>query len=107
MTRKNTRPHRKAKPAPDDVEPGGNGDPGEILERPDGFYWKTPDGLAEFGPFESVELARADRDAQPDELPDDVEALREAERDIGINDWTDVETGEPAEGESPPHLDEE
>lgn len=26
---------------------------------------------------------------------------------IGIADWIDAETGEPAEGESPPHLQED
>lgn len=105
MTRKTT-PQPKDKAAPAEVEPR-DGDSGEIVERPDGFYWKAPDGLAEFGPFGSFELARADRDAQDDEPPDYGDALHEAERDIGINEWIDVETGEPAEGESPPHLDEE
>lgn len=106
MTQK-THSHHEAGPEPDDVEPGGNGDSGEILERPDGFYWKAPDGPEEFGPFESFELARADRDANADEPPEGGQALQEAERDIGINEWIDAETGEPAEGESPPHLDEE
>ena len=106
MKRK-THPTRKPRPASSEVEPAGGGYPGEILERPDGFCWKAPDSPAEFGPFDSCELARADRDAQVDEPPEDAEALREAEREIGINDWMDVETGEPAEGESPPHLDEE
>jgi hypothetical protein len=31
----------------------------------------------------------------------------QAERDIGINDWIDVETGGPAEGQSPPHFEQE
>lgn len=34
-------------------------------------------------------------------------ALQEAEGEIGINEWLDPETGEPAEGHSPPHLEEE
>jgi len=33
--------------------------------------------------------------------------LHEAESDIGIADWIDPQTGEPAEGQSPPHLEEE
>jgi hypothetical protein len=107
MKRKKTQSRHRAGPAPGDVEPGGSTDSGEILERPDGFYWKAPDGRAEIGPFEKFERARADRDAQPDAPPQDGEALHEAERNIGINEWMDVETGEPAEGESPPHLDEE
>lgn len=34
------------------------------------------------------------------------EALHEAEGDIGINDWLDPETGEPAEGQSPPRFED-
>lgn len=37
----------------------------------------------------------------------DAQSLHEAEGDIGINDWLDPETGEPAEGQSPPRLEEE
>jgi hypothetical protein len=35
------------------------------------------------------------------------ETLREAEDEVGINQWIDPETGEPAEGQSPPHLEQE
>lgn len=34
-------------------------------------------------------------------------ALQQAEGEIGINEWLDPETGEPAEGQSPPHLEED
>ena len=80
-------------------------DPGEILERPDGYYWQAPDGHAEFGPFRSYELAQADRDAVGDDALDIGEALRQVEGDIGINDWIDAETGAPAWGQSPIHLE--
>lgn len=30
--------------------------------------------------------------------------LSAAENEIGINDWLDQDTGEPAEGQAPPHL---
>ena len=80
-------------------------DAAPILERPDGYYWQSP-ALAEVGPFETYELACADRDAVGDEVNGRSETLQ-AERDIGINDWLDAETGEPAEGQSPPHLEEE
>ena len=86
-------------------EPGE--EPGAILERPEGYYWMSADGKEEFGPFDSLEAALADRDANGDETPDGLEALHEAERDIGINEWIDAETGEPAEGQSPPHLEAE
>lgn len=35
------------------------------------------------------------------------DTLPELEREIGIADWIDPQTGEPAEGQSPPHLDAE
>lgn len=35
------------------------------------------------------------------------ESLEEAESELGINDWIDPDTGEPAEGQSPPRLQEE
>ena len=35
------------------------------------------------------------------------ETLREAEEEIGINEWLDPDTGEPAEGQSPPHIERE
>lgn len=75
-----------------------------IIERPDGFYWLAQDGTQEFGPFETAEEARADRD--PDDAQDSLpsEALEEAERDLGIAEWIDPETGEPAEGMSAPRL---
>ena len=77
-----------------------------IVERPDGYYWVGPDGEPEFGPFESHALARADRDRYSEEAPAEGETVQEAEREIGVNDWIDAETGAPAEGQSPPHLEE-
>jgi hypothetical protein len=77
-----------------------------IVERPDGYYWLGPDADAEFGPFESREAALGDRDRYSEEAPDEGETVQEAEREIGISDWIDAETGEPAEGQSPPHLEE-
>ncbi len=82
------------------------GDDTVVVERPDGWYWCAPDGAAEFGPFESGAAARADRDRYNEEAPSEGETLREAEAEIGIADWIDAETGAPAEGQSPPHLEE-
>jgi hypothetical protein len=79
----------------------------QIVARPDGYYWRTLDGKQEFGPFESVELAQADLEAADEEAPIPGETLQEAEGEIGIADWIDPETGEPALGQSPPRLDEE
>lgn len=73
-----------------------------LVEHPDGWYWVAPGGRQEFGPFESAEAARADRDA-----PDPASALAEAEDEIGMHSWIDPATGEPPEGPAPPHLDTE
>jgi hypothetical protein len=43
--------------------------------------------------------AAADWEADPADI------LPEIEREIGISEWIDPETGEPAEGQSPPHLE--
>jgi hypothetical protein len=77
-----------------------------IVERPDGWYWAAPDGDQEFGPFDSRLSARTDRDRYNEEAPVEGETVQEAEQEIGIADWIDAETGEPAEGQSPPHLEE-
>lgn len=85
-------------------EPVANDDEGRIVERPDGYHWIALDRQQEFGPFETTELAQADMDAADENAPEPGQTLQEAERDIGIADWIDPETGEPAEGQSPPHL---
>ncbi len=99
---------RKAKPRKKAaLPPAVEADAPPIVERPDGYYWQASDGHREFGPFDSREPAEADRDAVDEEGLAPGESLREAEREIGIADWIDPETGEPAEGESPPHLQED
>ena len=85
-------------------EPAADDDEGRIVERPDGYHWIALDSQQEFGPFETAELAQADMDAADENAPEPGQTLQEAERDIGIADWIDPETGEPAEGQSPPHL---
>jgi hypothetical protein len=91
------------------IEEGGDDDlsAGTIHQRPDGYYWSSADGHHEFGPFESRELARLDRDGFDDRAPEPGESLDEAEDEIGIGKWIDPETGAPAEGASPPHLDDD
>lgn len=80
----------------------------QILIRPDGYYWQAPEGNQEFGPFETVELAQADIASGYEEAEPLVgETLQEAEDEIGIADWIDPETGQPAEGQSRPHLEAE
>ncbi len=72
-----------------------------IVQRPDGYHWLTLDGHREIGPFATYEEAQFDlrADEHSDIEPD--ETLLEAESEIGIADWIDPETGEPAEEERP------
>jgi hypothetical protein len=77
----------------------------QIMARPDGYYWVAPDGRQEFGPFATLEDAMADMQSSDEEAPGPGESLQEAESELGVADWIDPETGEPAEGLSPPHLD--
>jgi len=89
---------------PEDVDSGG----GRVVSRPDGYHWIAPDGRQEFGPFESVQEAVADmEDAAQEGEPAPGETLQEAEDEVGVSGWIDPETGELAEGQSPPHLGEE
>ena len=78
-----------------------------LVEHPDGWYWIAADGHQQFGPFATRSLALQDRDRDNEEAPSEGETVQEAEREIGIADWIDAETGAPAEGQSPPHLQDE
>jgi len=78
----------------------------QIMARPDGYYWRAPDGRSEFGPFASVEDAMANIQSYNEEAPEPGETLQEAESELGIADWIDPDTGEPAEGLSHPRLED-
>lgn len=78
---------------------------GRVIERPDGFYWQAKRGEEECGPFASIAEAEADMLAGGDAEYEPVESLHEAESEIGIAEWIDPDTGEPAE-ESGPRLEE-
>ncbi len=72
-----------------------------LIERPDGFYWqdKLSDDL--YGPFPTLLEAVQHMLNHDDTGYEEGESLEEAEAEIGIADWTDPETGEPAEGLRP------
>lgn len=96
----------------DEGEAGDDGDIteveiGQLMHHPDGYYWLTPDGKQEFGPFESLELALADMQLAAEESSEPGETLQEAEDEIGVADWINPDTGELAEGQSTPHLQDE
>jgi hypothetical protein len=76
-----------------------------LIERPDGFSWQSKDGIREFGPFATLLAAVQDMQAREEAGLEPGETVQEAEAEIGITDWTDPETGEPAE-ESVPRLEE-
>jgi hypothetical protein len=81
---------------------------GELVHRPDGYYWLAADGDQEVGPFATMEEALAELEpADADEEAEPGESLEEAEDEIGIADWIDPDTGEPAEGLSTPRLHDE
>lgn len=77
----------------------------EIIERPDGFYWRSKDSGREYGPFATLLEAELDMSGYDESAPEPGETAQEAESEIGIADWIDPETGEPAE-EQRPHIDD-
>jgi hypothetical protein len=76
-----------------------------VIERPDGFYWIDEETREESGPFTTLELAVADMQAASETDYEPGESLEEAESEIGIADWIDPDTGEPAE-ESVPRIED-
>lgn len=83
-------------------------EPARVIERPDGFYWQDELTDKFFGPFATLLEAVQDMQAQSDSEDgfEEGESLEDAEAEIGISNWIDPETGEPAEGLSP-HLSDE
>jgi hypothetical protein len=78
----------------------------QVIERPDGFYWQ--DKLTEkvYGTFPTLLEAVQDMQGQNDNDYEEGESLEDAEAEIGIADWIDPETGEPAAGVAPRLSDE-
>lgn len=69
-----------------------------LLERPDGYYWQSPDGR-ERGPFATRAQAELDLELYDEDTLEVGETLEEAEAEIGISGWVDPDTGEMAEEE--------
>jgi hypothetical protein len=97
-------PPRDAFSAPKDagVEPSELGDltppdSDALVQRPDGYYWLAPDGVQQFGPFETAAEALADMNASADDGWEPGESLQEAEQELGVADWVDPDTGALAE----------
>lgn len=74
-------------------------DEARVIERPDGFYRQPKDGGRESGPFAT--LLEAEEGIEQGEAPfEPGETPGEAKAEIGIADWIDPDTGEPAEEDS-------
>jgi hypothetical protein len=85
---------------PTEPTPSEN-DQKQVIERPDGFYWQ--DKLSEelHGPFPTrLEAMQDIMEGQNDNSFEEGESLEDAEAEIGMADWIDPETGQPAEGVS-------
>src|ERR1035437_1938404 len=76
-------------------------DRARIIERPDGFYWQSKDGGKESGPFPTLLEAVEDMQYSADSDYEPGESVEQAESEIGIAEWVDPETGEPAEEQTP------
>jgi hypothetical protein len=78
-----------------------------ICHRPDGYYWQAIDGKQEIGPFGTYAEALADMDSGDAAGWTPGETLAEAESEIGMADWIDPDSGAPAEGQAPTHIERE
>lgn len=78
-----------------------------ICHRPDGYYWQAIDGKQEIGPFDTYAEALADMDSGDAAGWTPGETLAEAESEIGMADWIDPDSGAPAEGQAPTHIERE
>lgn len=68
-----------------------------IIERPNGFYWQSKQDEREYGPFATLLEAVQDMQASDELVNDTAEAIAAAESELGIADWVDPDTGQPAE----------
>ena len=79
-----------AEPVVDEDEEAADSRDDQIMVRPDGYYWQTPDGKQEFGPFESLESALADRETADEQTPEPGETLQEALKISLSNDRSSI-----------------
>jgi hypothetical protein len=68
-----------------------------IIERPDGVYWQDKEGGREYGPFPTLLEAVQDMEVGGDRSLESGGTVGEAEEEIGISDYLDPDTGQPAE----------
>ena len=68
-----------------------------VLERPGGFFWQSEDRKEEYGPFPTLKDAVDAMNSAGDSQYEPGETLEEAEEEIGMSQWIDPDTGQPAE----------
>jgi hypothetical protein len=68
-----------------------------VVARPDGYYWIADDGRQEFGPFVTAVQALAALREGIETTSEPGETVAEAVAEIGVAEWVDPDTGEPAE----------
>ena len=76
-----------------------------IVNHPDGYYWIDLETAVEFGPFPTASQAITDLESSVDSDFEPGETLQEAEAELGMSDWIDPNTGEPAE-DHVPHIED-
>lgn len=79
----------------------------KVVERPDGFfYWIDETSGKEYGPFKTLLEAMQDMQSGEEDDYEEGVTLNEAESEIGITDWINPDTGEPAEETAPRFSDD-
>jgi hypothetical protein len=83
-------------------EPPPENDETRVIERPDGFYWRSDTTGEEHGPFRTLAEAVEDMgfDAESADYEPD-ETVEEAEAEIGLSGWIDPDTGDLGESWTP------
>ena len=76
-------------------------DRARVVERPDGYYWLAEEAQGEYGPFPTLREAVTNMEGAGNGAYEPGETLAEAEDEIGMSDWIDPDTGEPAEDSIP------
>lgn len=87
---------------------GSDDEQSRVVERSNGFYWKDEFQNKFYGPFPNRLEALLSMQDQTDSDTDigEGESLEDAEAGIGIANWIDPDTGEPAQDSSIHFSDE-
>ncbi|MBK6982548.1 MAG: hypothetical protein IPH30_14300 [Betaproteobacteria bacterium] len=104
MRRTRTAPEPK-RPPPSAPEVAAELEDMRVIERADGFWAQPRQGGPDRGPYASLVEAIDDQRIGDEEDFEPGNALAEVEAELGVCDWIDPETSEPAE-DHVPHIEE-